>query len=58
MIAELKKESQFSCNLNVFGNKAWKQHPTKQYLYVHLPTISQTIQINPERNFVRVTYKK
>ena len=25
-------------------NKSWKQHPTKQQLYCHLPPISQTIQ--------------
>ena len=24
--------------------KSWKQHPTKQQLYYHLPTISKTIQ--------------
>ena len=26
-------------------NKSWKQHPTKQQLYGHLPPISKTIQI-------------
>ena len=26
-------------------NKAWKQHPTKQQLYGHLPPISKTMQI-------------
>ena len=26
-------------------NKSWKQHPTKQHLYDHLPLISKTIQI-------------
>ena len=25
-------------------NKSWKQHPTKQHRYDHLPPISQTIQ--------------
>ena len=25
-------------------NKSWKQHPTKQQLYCHLPPIPQTIQ--------------
>ena len=26
-------------------NKSWRQHPTKQQLYCHLPSISKTIQI-------------
>ena len=29
---------------NVALNKCWKQNPTKQQLYSHLPPISQTIQ--------------
>ena len=31
-------------------NKSWKQHPTKQQLYWHLPSISKTIQIRRERH--------
>ena len=30
-------------------NKSWKQHPTKQQLYGHLPPISKTIQIRQTR---------
>ena len=31
-------------------NKSWKQHPTKQQLYGHLPPISKTIQIRRTRH--------
>ena len=31
--------------LSAILNKAWKQHPTKQQLYGHLPPISQNIQV-------------
>ena len=31
-------------------NKFWKQHPTKQQLYGHLPPISKTIQIRQTRH--------
>ena len=31
-------------------NKSWKQHPTKQQLYDHLPLISKTIQRRRTRN--------
>ena len=32
------------------SNKSWKQHPTKQQLYGHLPPISKTIQIRLTRH--------
>ena len=31
-------------------NKYWRQHPTKQELYRHLPTITKTIQVNRNRH--------
>ena len=31
-------------------NKPWKQNPTKQQLYVHLPPILQTIQVRRTRH--------
>ena len=31
-------------------NKSWKQHPTKQQLYSHLPPISKTIQIRQTKH--------
>ena len=30
--------------------KSWRQHPTKQQLYSHLPPISQTIQVRRTRH--------
>ena len=33
-------------------NKSWKQHPTKQQLYGHLPLISKTIQVRRTRHAV------
>ena len=31
-------------------NKSWRQHPTKQQLYGHLPTITETIQVRRTRH--------
>ena len=31
-------------------NKSWKQHPTKQQLYGHLPPITKTIQVRRIRH--------
>ena len=31
-------------------NKSWRQHPTKQQLYGHLPPITKTIQIRRTRH--------
>ena len=31
-------------------NKSWRQHPTKQQLYDHLPPITKTIQIKQTRH--------
>ena len=31
-------------------NKSWKQHPTKQQLYGHLPPIMKSIQIKRNRH--------
>ena len=31
-------------------NKSWRQHPTKQYLYRHLPPITKTIQVRRTRH--------
>ena len=35
--------------LRAILNKSWKQHPTKQQLYGHLPPISKTILIRRTR---------
>ena len=34
-------------------NKSWRQHPTKQYLYGHLPPITKTIQVRQTRHVGR-----
>ena len=31
-------------------NKSWRQHPTKQQMYGHLPTITKTIQVRRTRH--------
>ena len=31
-------------------NKSWRQHPTKQHLYGHLPPITKTIQVRQTRH--------
>ena len=36
--------------LQAILNKSWKQHPLKQHLYCHLPSISKTIQIRWTRH--------
>ncbi len=36
--------------LQAILNKSWKQHPTKQQIYGHLPPISQTIQVRRTRH--------
>ena len=35
--------------LRVILNKSWRQHPTKQQLYGHLPLIMKTIQVKRTR---------
>ena len=41
----LEEEVRWELHKDVTGcfEKSWKQHPTKQQLYGHLPPISQTI---------------
>ena len=39
-----KLDGNFTEMLLAFFNKSWKQDPTKQQLYGHLPPISQTIE--------------
>ena len=36
--------------LQVILNKSWRQHPTKQQLYSHLPPITKTIKIRRTRH--------
>ena len=43
----MEKKLDGNCNrmLRVILNKSWKQHPSKQQLYGHVPPISKTIKI-------------
>ena len=38
--------------LRAILNRSWRQHPTKQHLYGHLPPITKTIQIRRTRHAV------
>ena len=42
---EKKLDGKYTRMLRVIMNKSWKQHPTKQQLYGHLPPITETIKI-------------
>ena len=46
---EKKLDSNYTRMLRVILNKSWRQHPTKQQLYGHLPPISKTIQVRRTR---------
>ena len=42
---EKKLDDNYTRMLRAILNKSWKQHPTKQQLYSHLPPIMKTIQV-------------
>ena len=42
---EKKFDGNYTRMLQAILNKSWRQHPTKQRLYVHLPPIMKTIKI-------------
>ena len=42
---EKKLDSNYTRMLRAILNKFWRQHPTKQQLYGHLPPIMKTIQV-------------
>ena len=47
---EKKLDGNYTRMLQAVLNKSWKQHPTKQQLYGHLPPIAKTIQIRRTRH--------
>ena len=47
---EKKADSNCTTMLRAVLNKFWRQHPTKQQPYGHLPPISKTIQIRRTRH--------
>ena len=42
---EKKLDGNYSRILRAILNKSWKQHPSKQHLYGHFPSITTTIQV-------------
>ena len=42
---EKKLDGNYTRKLGAILNKSWRQHPTKQQLYGHLPTVTKTIKI-------------
>ena len=42
--------SNYTRILQVILNKSWRQHPTKQQLYGHLPPITKMIQVRQTRH--------
>ena len=47
---EKKLDGNYTRILRAILNKSWRQHPTKQQLYGHLPPISKTIKIRRTRH--------
>ena len=47
---EKKLDGNYTRILRAILNKSWKQHPTKQQLYGHLPPITKTIKVRRIRH--------
>ena len=47
---EKKLDGNYTRMLQAIGNKSWRQHPTKQQLYGHLPPITKTIKVRRTRH--------
>ena len=47
---EKKLDGNYTRMLLAILNKSWRQHPTKQQLYGHLPPITKTIQVRLTRH--------
>ena len=47
---EKKLDSNYTRMLRAVLNKSWRQNPTKQLLYSHLPRITKTIQVRWTRH--------
>ena len=45
-----KLDSNYTRKLRAVLYKSWRQHPTKQQLYSHLPPITKTIQVRRTRH--------
>ena len=47
---EKKLDGNYTRMLRAILNESWRQHPTKQQLFGHLPPISKTIQVRRTRH--------
>ena len=47
---EKKLDGNYTRMLKAILNKSWRQHPTRQQLYGHLPPITKTIQVRRTRH--------
>ena len=47
---EKKLDDHYTKMLREIMNKSWRQHPTKQLLYGHLPPITKIIQVRRTRH--------
>ena len=47
---EKKLDGNYTRMLRAIFNKSWRQHPTKQQLYGHLPPVTKTIQVRRTRH--------
>ena len=47
---EKKLDGTYTRMLRAILNKGWRQHPTKQQLYGHLPPITKTVKVRQTRH--------
>ena len=47
---EKKLDSNYMRMLRAILNKSWRQHPSKQQLYGHLPPVTKTIKVRQTRH--------
>ena len=47
---EKKLDGSYTKMLQAILNKSWRQHPTKQQLYGHLPPITKSVQVRRTRH--------
>ena len=47
---EKKLDGNYSRMLRAILNKSWRQHPLKQQLYGHIPSITKTIKVRQTRH--------
>ena len=47
---EKKLDGNYTRMLRAILNKSWRQHPTKQQLYSHLPSVMKTIKVRRTRH--------